>query len=246
VANFADAHLKIERANHHIARLNARIELLEQSDVATIEIDPKFGNQVIKHDIMDRKGIDILALIAGDASHNLKCALDYAWVETITQLAPKALGKFAKFPVYPTRDDLEAALRGNGIEKAPKDLFTVMLGEIQPYAAGNYAIWPIHRLDIRDKHRLLIPTILYTSVSGIETQDDAGEVSRNGFTAGTQQEPPWYIPMPLGVEVKNKGKVSITVSFDYGNMGHETIFADSLQMYAQPILAVVKILETLV
>jgi len=246
MATFQDARLKIDRAEHHIARLNTEIELLEQSDVATVEINPEFGNEVIKHDIVDRESKDSLALIAGDAFHNLKCALDYAWIETITRLAPGALGKFAKFPVYPTCNALEAALRGNGIDKAPRDLFNVVVTEIQPYAAGNYAIWPIHRLNIRDKHRLLIPTILYSSVSGIETQDNTGKVSPGGFTFGTHQEPPWYIPMPIGIKVNNKGKSSITISFNYGNEGHETIFADTLGMYSQPILGIVKRLEALV
>jgi hypothetical protein len=243
---FQDARLKVERAEHHITRLTARIELLEQSDVGTIEIDPKFGNEVIKHDIVDRRGRDALALIAGDAFHNLKCALDYAWIETITKLTPSALGKFAKFPVYSTCDALEAALRGNGIDKAPRDLFKVIVGEIQPYAAGNHAIWPIHRLNIRDKHRLLIPTILYSSVSGIETQDETGAVSSDGFTSGTHQEPPWYIPMPIGIKVNKKGKASIAISFNYGNEGHETIFADTLRMYSNPILGIVERLEALV
>jgi hypothetical protein len=243
---FADAYLKIERANHHIALLNTRLELLEQSDVATVEIDPKFGNEVIKHDIVDRKGKNALALIAGDAFHNLKCALDYAWIEIITKLAPSALGKFAKFPVYPTCVELEAALRGNGIDKAPRDLFSVIVSEIKPYAAGDHAIWPIHRLNIRDKHRLLIPTILYSSISDIETQDEAGNVSPGGFTYGTHQEPPWYIPMPVGIKVNNKGKASISVSFSYGNEEHAVIFADSLSMYSQPILRIVKRLENLV
>jgi hypothetical protein len=246
MGNFADARLKIERANHHIVRMNARIDLLEQSNVATVETDAKFGNQVIKHDIADKGGIDCIALIAGDAFHNLKCSLDYAWVQTIKQLAPGALGKFAKFPVYPTCDALKAALRGNGIDQTSAHLFSVMVSEIQPYAAGNHAIWPIHRLNIRDKHRLLTPTILYSSVSGIETQDQAGEVIKNGSTYGTHENPPWYISMPVGWQVNKKGKVSISVSFEYGDSGDEIIFADTLHVYSQALLGVVERLEALI
>ena len=208
--------------------------------------DLKFGNEVIKYDLSDRASIRVIALIAGDAFHNLKCALDYAWVETITRLAPIALLNFAKFPVYSTKDLLEAPLRGHGIEKSSPALFRLMLDEIKPYETGDYAIWPIHRLDIRDKHRLLIPTVLYTSISGIETQGEAGDIRRDGFTLGTHQNPPWYVPMRVGVKVNNKGKVSIAVSFDYGDKGDEAVFADSLNMYSQRILGVVKALEALV
>jgi hypothetical protein len=244
MAYFKDARAKIERANHHIARLGTRIELLQQSDVATIEINPQLGNEVIKHDIVDRDGITQIALIMGDAIHNLKCALDYAWVETITKLSPNALRKFAKFPAYPTKDDLESALRGHGIDQAA-DLFSTVMSHIKPYAGGNHAIWPIHRLDIRDKHRLLIPAILYSIVSGIETEEE-GIISTGGFTFGTHQEPPWYINMLLGVHVKNKGKVSFSVSFEYGDAIGESVFADSLQLYSKPILGIVETLETLV
>jgi hypothetical protein len=244
MAYFNDARAKIERANHHIARLENRIELLQQSDVATIEINPKLGNEVIKHDIVDREGITKIALIMGDAVHNLKCALDYAWVETITKLTPHALRNFAKFPAYPTEDALESALRGHGIDQAT-DLFSRVMGDIKPYARGNHAIWPIHRLDIRDKHRLLIPVILYSSVSGIETEED-GIISPGGFTLGTHQEPPWYINMRSGVHVKDKGKASFTISFEYGDAVDESVFADTLHIYSQPILRIVETLETLV
>lgn len=243
---FQDAHLKLKRAKHHIFLLVDRIKLLGESDVAVVQISPERGNEVIKHDITDKGGLADIALIAGDAFHNLKCALDYAWIESIKKLAPAAVSKFSKFPVYPTRDGLAAALRGKGIEEASRDLFKAMLGEIKPYATGDFAIWPIHRLDIRDKHRLLVPTVLYTSICGIETQDETGKVSGDGFTAGTHQEPPWYVPMHPGVHVTNKGKVAFSISFDYGDLSHESIFADSLDIYLQQILRVVETLEALI
>jgi hypothetical protein len=58
--------------------------------------------------------------------------------------------------------------------------------------------------------------------------------------------PPWYIPIPIGVKVKNKGDLSISVSFDYGNEINEIIFADMLDMYSQAILRIVEVLEALV
>jgi hypothetical protein len=68
----------------------------------------------------------------------------------------------------------------------------------------------------------------------------------NGFTAGTHQEPPWYISMPPGIHVKNKGKVSLSILFEYGNAGDETMFADMLQFYSQCLLKTVETLEAVV
>lgn len=242
-----DAHLKIERAKGHIVQMDARIQLLKRSDVATVEINPEFGNEVIKHDITDRQAFQDVALIAGDAVHNLRCALDYSWIEVMTQIAPKAIGRFAKFPVYSTREELEAALREKEIHKAAPRLFNMMLTKIRPYARGDYAIWPIHRLDIRDKHRLLIPVILYSSISGIETEDKTG-ITTPGFTMGSDQEPPWYIHMHLGHHVKRTGEVSVNIKFEYGyrHVWEEHIYADELLACSQHIARVVEMLETFV
>jgi hypothetical protein len=83
---FEDARLKLKRADKHLTDLQARIAALPDFDVATVEINPEGGNEVIKHDIQDRTALSDLALIAGDAVHNLKCALDYTWLETITRI----------------------------------------------------------------------------------------------------------------------------------------------------------------
>src|ERR1700687_4611364 len=93
-----DSRLKIKRADEHIADLDARIGALPNSDIATVEINPEGGNEVIKHDIADSVAVDDIAVIAGDAVHNLKCALDYAWLETTSRLVPSAVSKFATFP----------------------------------------------------------------------------------------------------------------------------------------------------
>ncbi len=245
MGNFSGARLKIEWANHHIARLTSRIKLFHESCTSSVEINPELGNEVIKHDIPCGDARRDIALIAGDAFHNLKCALDYAWIETITKLAPNALGKFAKFPVYPTYDDLEAALRGNGIDRASDELFRVMLSDIEPYAGGNVAVWSVHRLNIRDKHRLLIPVFFYSSIRGIETEDETG-ISKNGFTFGTHQEPPWYVPMPAGTHVKKNGKLSFSVMFKYGKAEDEAAHAEEIPVYSRLFLNVVETLEAFV
>jgi hypothetical protein len=246
MAIFQQARAKLNWANNHIADLDTRINLLQQRDVATVEIDPRFGNEVIKHDIADEHAIRDIALMAGDAVHNLRCALDYAWIETVTLLAPSSKGKFTKFPVYPTHDSLKAALCGNKVDQVAPKLFDVILTEIKPYEGGNFAIWPIHRLDIRDKHRLLIPVIYYSSFRGIETQDETGEIRPNGFTMATNQQPPWYIPIPCGAHVKSKGQASISVMFEYESAGFERHIRESLKVYSCFILRVVETLEALI
>jgi hypothetical protein len=244
MARLPDAHLKIKRANEHIADLEKTISSLPESDIATVEINPQGGNEVIKHDFGNPDVLTDLALIAGDAVHNLKCALDYTWLETISVLVPDAVSKFSKFPIYATKDKLEGALRGKKIDTACPDLFKLVVDEIKPYNGGDFAIWSVHRLDIRDKHRLLIPALHYSSVSGIETKNKStGEISRDGFTMATNQPPPLCIPMPLELHVEKKGKVSVSVMFEHGEPEREFRMADTLKVYSHFIVEVVKRFE---
>ena len=115
---FSDARAKLERANKHIEELEKRLADLPNSYISRVEIDPEFRYQTLIHDVVDsEKVLASIALVLGDIAHNLKCALDYAWIKTIERAAPSAISEFAKFPAYSTRESPEAALRGRKIHE---------------------------------------------------------------------------------------------------------------------------------
>jgi hypothetical protein len=180
--------------------------------------------------------------MTGDAVHNLKCALDHAWHRTIGSLAPSAVTKFAKFPVYPSRNALEDALKGRKIDVASPKLFELVMTKIEPYKGGHEAIWPVHRLDILDKHRVLLPVIGYASINDIETENERGERDR-GSTWGTWQLPPWYIDIPRGWHVTNTGKPSLSVLFGEGTPTRHLDVTGMLTYFSATILKVVELLE---
>ncbi len=175
---FQEARLKIEWANKHIGELERRIAALAERCTATIEVDPKTKGPYIKYDIADRKQFTDIALVVGDAAHNLRCALDYAWMETLKLAAPTAITASTKFPVRETSNGLEGALRGVHIDTLCPTLFDLVTLKIKPCMgdAGNFAIWPLHRINNTDKHRLLVPIIQYGSVDAIELEKESGEV----------------------------------------------------------------------
>jgi hypothetical protein len=176
---FASARSKFDRAKKHIAEVENIISALPNNSIATIEINPDGGNEVLKHDLLDRdKIINDIALMLGDAVHNLHCALDHAWMSVLSQLCPTSINNQTKFPIFPVRDKVEAALRGVKIDSTAPALFDLVLGQIKPYDGGNESIWPIHSLDIDDKHRLLLPIIEYASINGIEVENERGEVQK--------------------------------------------------------------------
>jgi hypothetical protein len=237
---FRDARLKIDRANKHIADIRKRLVSLEDSETSAIEIDSKTGGERLKHDFGDRTAFRDIALMLGDAVHNLKCALDYTWLQTIQELVPAAVGKFAKFPVYETADELELALKGREIHVAAPALFDLVLTKIKPCYGGNPAIWTVHKLDIRDKHRLLIPVFTNLSIVGIEVEDERGEV-QSGNTWATTQEPPFYVDYVAGLHIKNKGMLSYEVIFE--DSGYLMHVPDTVMHYSAFILQIVETFE---
>ena len=243
---FSDARAKIERADKHIRELEEWLADLPNSYVSRIEVDPKFSYQTLVHDIENRDQIFTkAALWIGDAVHNLKCALDYAWIETIERGAPLALSKFAKFPVYPTRQALEAALRGAKIDVACDSLFRLMLDVICPYDGGNFAIWTVYVLDKRDKHRLLIPLAHYGNISGIELQDGAGTIHR-GDTWGTSQGLPYHVTFTADLNVKNKGELHFDIAIDETVLAHTPRVEDTFSTCSRMVSEVVQSLENFV
>ena len=239
------ARLKLKRANQHVADIEARISALPKSYTSSIEVDPKTGGQFIKHDLANHPDVTAdLALIIGDAIHNLRCALDHAWIGTLERLAPGIIGKFTKFPVYQTREDLERALRNGRVDTSVPRVFALVISQIQPYKEGNYDIWTMHQLDIRDKHRLLIPVVNFTSITGIEVEDEHGDTVRNGETWGTTQRAPFYVQIPRGWQVKEKGKVAVEVVFDEGTPADSLEILDTLLHFSRVVLQVIESLES--
>ncbi|HWZ44300.1 MAG TPA: hypothetical protein VNW97_12550 [Candidatus Saccharimonadales bacterium] len=240
----SDSRLKIERANKHIADIRARIHALPDFYTATIEINPQTGNEVIKHDLSDRTVITDVALMIGDAVHNLKCALDYAWAQTINRLVPTAVSKFSKFPVRSSKDELESALKGREIDIAAPQLFKLVVFDIKAYAGGNDSIWCLHQLNILDKHRLLLPVVTFGAIEGIELENEHEEIVRGG-TWGTTQQTPYYVPVQSGWQIKNKGHVSVAVVFEEGTPVQGMEVADMLSTFAINVLSVTQLLEIL-
>lgn len=241
---FQDARLKIERANKHIADIEARIGLLKESEVSTIEIDPNTRCESLKYDFADTKAFSDIALILGDVIHNLKCALDYTWLRTIEIVVPVAVGKFAKFPVYETLDELKTALKGRKIDILASTLFDFMVNEVQPCMGGNPAIWPIHKLDIRDKHRLLIPILSSGTVVNVKVQDEAGEIWSGRGSSQAFQRPPYVITFEAGYRVNDKGKFSADIIVEDVDIPDSVLLVPStLKRYSGLVSRIVECFE---
>lgn len=245
MSTYKGARLKIKRADKHIAEAESTIGILKDRLVCTANVNPETGGEFIKCDFKetsDRDSFDELATVIGDAIHNLKCALDHAWLETATRLIPTRNWERTKFPCFLERNELEAALRKLQIDTSSPNFFNLILNDIKPYDRGDFAIRTIHELDLRDKHRLLIPVVHYSSIGRIYLEDESGMLHK-GETWGTTQPLPHFVPFIRGLHVKEPGSASFEVMFQYGSAERETRAVDTLRLYSQHISRVVELLE---
>ncbi len=236
------ARSKIERANVHIADLEGRVTTLERSDAAAIEIHPEHGTEVLTY-TLDESAFEAIALVVGDAVHNLRCALDYTWLETITRLVPSAVKDKAKFPINKTIKEVQGEMRKGMVHTVCPDLFNFVVNEIQPCETGNNAIWPIHCFANRDKHRLLIPVLAQGHINGIEVQDKAGE-PQPASAISEFQRPRYCIDFVKGLHVTEKGKLTAVVAVQDGKFGCSMDIPQSLVCYSGAIIGVVEAFES--
>lgn len=158
------ASLKVHRAETHVGSLHREIsEFLGRSPyVVRGKTDPQTGDYVIRVVVNEDVPIS-LSPILGDAIHNLRAAFDLIACQVV------ALGggnqAHAQFPIFSSSkkyfEKVDRYLGG-----APQNAIDV-IERFQPYHGGsNEALWLIHKLDILDKHRMIVP--VGSAFSGIQ------------------------------------------------------------------------------
>jgi hypothetical protein len=172
---------KVDRAGEHIEQLRRLVQAWFRRDSYTIvsERDAKTGYTVARAKISEPPS-PAIALVAGDAAHNLRSALDHLALRlnlayNISQLPEGEIEKLSEFPILDTEFDRSGQprfrrLQQGGAKKrqpAPKSGLAKLLGahpeaiqaieDIQPYKRGKQfasdPLWMINELDRIDKHR---------------------------------------------------------------------------------------------
>ena len=242
---FRDARLKIDRANKHIAEVESLALSLERDYASSIEVQEKTGGQSIKYECPDfgDRLIDI-ALATGDAIHNLRTALDYAWVETIDRLKlPQT--KFRKFPFRETPKMLDDALTGGEIDQTSPALFKKITTDIKPYRAGNIYLWALHDFDITDKHKLLLPIVDCTSAVSVSVEDEKGVTYEISSMPRFGSMGLIYLDFFPNIKIKDNGHIAISILFPQGSALDGCVIPHELHMLAHSALGVVRSLESI-
>jgi hypothetical protein len=238
------ATLKVERANKHIADLRAALVGLEEKYISRIEVDPNTRYQHLIHSVPDLElTLQHLSLVVGDAIHNLRSALDFAWFDTVERIgAPKSSRDTRKFPVRKTQKELESALRGIEIDTLCPDLFKLLVFDVRPYEGPHTSVvCVLHDLDIEDKHMFPLELSSLAEIRGIKIRERNGYGSYGGGMA-TQTVGPFVIPFEAEVSIEDKGRLSLAITFKGAGAFHHLPVVVLLPGFSQYVFHIVKLL----
>jgi hypothetical protein len=190
---------KVERAEHHVKKLAAVIQGFMQTNPYSIsrEEDAKTGDEVFWVEVSGSPD-PTWGAIAGDIVHNLRSALDLLMWQLVEANGntPNGGTEFPIFdhPVFFNDPKTFKAKVRRKVDGASQPAIT-LIESIQPYNAGYEPLWIVHRLDIVDKHHVLLPVgAAYHSV-------DIGSLMAEQMRALTG----WDIPeIALGVRPADK------------------------------------------
>ena len=173
--------------------------------------------------------ISALAIICGDIVHNPQNSPRTLCGDELTVADSIVPPHMIKFPVYPTRKHLEDFIASREEQKSIVALSGKVLDMIKPYKRGNLigdSIYALHRLDVRDKHRLLIPQVQVSHVGELDTEDRTNEKILYG---------PDLINT-FGAKDRYQGKLSASMIFG----------EDAEPVEGQPIIQTLRAFETAV
>ena len=183
---FRASHLKCERAVRHFEELKALADSYTGRGPVTlvferIEPEERFskyhpaGTQFVGLVARVREDVpETLAAIAGDVVHNLRSALDILICDLVRNADPSFDLHDVCFPFSRNADDLECALIRANVARAGESAVD-LIRAWEPYVGGSAGLYELHRLDIIDKHRSIIPTMTGVEFSLPRTLCDVPE-----------------------------------------------------------------------
>jgi hypothetical protein len=178
------AQLKLQRAQALIDEVSVIVDNWLDGDAFEIEAvtDAATGRNVERVSLRESPP-ERLALVVGDAVHNMRVALDHAVFEAASRAASAPLTERQEralmFPIHKTRDDFNDAVPRR-LRGVPQPVCQV-IEDAQPFRwlpprhANAYRatpLWQLNELDVIDKHRRLTVTAASLRFQALGVPDD--------------------------------------------------------------------------
>jgi hypothetical protein len=194
------------------------------------------GNDALQ--FLVRKALpEDIPLIIGDAIHNLRTAIDFAYGEVVG-------GSKARFPIRDKEKKFTKAIEDGEIDKLFPKLARLLRNKIKPYPTGDGALWALHDLDIADKHKLLIPTI-GISLARAEIEDYSGNLSGSLTISGSVGQTRTTCTSRGKPKLQGDGHVSFRILFGPGFPMHNKPIIPTLIQFSELVTKIVVMFEKL-
>lgn len=210
---FYSSFLKIKRANKHIDDLNSlwNTFVSENRHFLIFQEQAKPPRKILKP--VTRKPLPFdFNLIAGDAVHNLRTALDHI-VCTLIKRNNKAINTSTGFPIHGNREKFEAGFKGK-IAGCPENSFP-LFEAVQAYPGGEgNNIWNLNMLDVADKHRELLLAAQSIKIPKATVKNPDGETLASILgTSLTGNAAGMAFPIDSVIEFENNAKPIMDIVF---------------------------------
>jgi hypothetical protein len=216
---------KIDRARKHVDDLEAEVGAFWATDPYEVETA---GAPLTTGGSYRVKRItplpESIPLIAGDAAHNIRAALDhFAW----SAVAPQERGVQTCFPIWNSvvvrtpdrwKKQVERQLRGASAQLI--DAAT----NLEPWQSGRDSLlWAIHELDRVDKHRLVLSVAVALTRIGFDGESYELAVVKK-FSGANPAEPLFLEPIKWTPVEEGTVLFSAADGFDFGATGATMTF----------------------
>lgn len=245
---FEGSKLKIDRSKKHAAEFLQDVRKFCGTDFLDLRIDfdEGAGRSTLKFRMKQDPPVE-LSMILGDAIHNLRAALDLAFVEFIEALGIKPT-KWSTFRVWESRDKMVSTY-STSLFKGFDEVTALFADHIQNFESGNELLVAVDALDVDDKHRLLIPTFSVVRLMNVSAEviyEGGGRVSFNNCGLGVGQGGVLNL---VGSDkrgeltIKSMGTPEIAVLFGESTALAQQPIAETLDAFTKTVTQVIAQLE---
>lgn len=149
--------LKFDRALAHAEHLTVELDSMDVADFWSLNKAVERGSEDIVWTIgLKKQPPEMWSLYLGDAVHNARTALDIlAW--RLVESDGGEPGRATQFPIVEQPGGFTQVLKRSlaGTTQETRD----NVRNIKPWKGGAQAIYDLHKLDIQDKHQMLVPVV---------------------------------------------------------------------------------------
>jgi hypothetical protein len=246
---FESALQKINRARKHADDLEAEVRTFWNTEPCEVEMigGPPAGRNLYRVSRLAPLP-ESIPLIAGDAAHNIRSALDhFAWAAA----SPKERGAHTYYPVWNSaqtrtqdkwKKQVQRQMRG-----APVQLIEAVT-KLEAWETGRDSLlWAIHELDRLDKHRLLLSVAV--ALTGMSVDGDSYELTTVKKFSGIDPARPVALEFLTWTPVKDGTEFSCPDGAGFGatrtTLSFDVILGEPAMLRDRPAVTQLRILAGL-